>query len=340
MLKLRAQWLAAIRQFFDDRGYFEVDTPVLSRDRAIDANLLPFVTRWNPAGEPLSLREPASSGDDLFLQTSPEFAMKRLLAAGADAIYQLGHVFRNGEVGQWHNPEFTMLEWYRVGDTHLDQLEVVEKLVSSLLLLPEVLEHRRHVAPAEGGTRSTGRFTRTTYQAAFERHVGVNVLKEPTSELSRIAADRGIVAPPGLRADDRDGWLNLLLALLVEDKLGRDQPEFLYDYPATQAALARVRSDDPPVAERFELYLDGVEICNGYHELTDVDELRRRIENESATRVATDRGPLPHDSLLLSAMEAGLPPCAGVALGVDRLLQVAVKARSISEVVPFPFGRA
>ncbi|MBI5759182.1 MAG: EF-P lysine aminoacylase GenX, partial [Planctomycetales bacterium] len=219
-LRLRAKWLAAIRHFFDERGFWEVDTPLLSRDRAIDANLSPFVTRWHAAGESPAASECGPPRDTFFLQTSPEFAMKRLLAAGADAIYQLGHVFRNGEVGQLHNPEFTMLEWYRVGDTHLDQMDFVEKLVTKLLAVPQ--RGGRSPRPlltlaalaTDSEAKTTG-FVRTTYQAVFERHVGVNVLKLPTSELSRVAAEHGVVAPPGLSPDDRDGWLNLLLALLV-----------------------------------------------------------------------------------------------------------------------------
>jgi lysyl-tRNA synthetase class 2 len=344
-LRLRAKWLAAIRKFFDERGFWEVDTPLLSRDRAIDANLSPFVTQWHAVGESPAVSECGSSRDTFFLQTSPEFAMKRLLAAGADAIYQLGHVFRNGEVGQLHNPEFTMLEWYRVGDTHLDQMNFVEELVTTLLALPQRgglnLCSLLTLAASTTDTEETcARFARTTYQAAFERQVGVNVLKVPTSDLSRVAADHGIVAPPGLSRDDRDGWLNLLLALLVEDKLGRDRPEFVYDYPATQAALARIRPDDPPVAERFELYINGIEICNGYRELTDANELRQRIRDESKSRTRDGHPPLPDDNLLLAAMDSGLPACAGVALGVDRLFQIALGAASVAEVIAFPFDRA
>lgn len=338
-LRLRAKWLAAIRHFFDERGFWEVDTPLLSRDRAIDANLSPFVTQWHATAEPTAASDCKDSRDTFYLQTSPEFAMKRLLAAGADAIYQLSHVFRNGEVGQLHNPEFTMLEWYRVGDSHLDQMDFVEELVASLLL-PELLGARLQTEPTEAGIPTTGPFARTTYKAAFVRHVGVDVLKLTTSELRGVAADHGIVPPPGLTLQDRDGWLNLLLALLVEDKLGRDRPEFVYDYPATQAALSRIRLEDPPVAERFELYIDGIEICNGYHELTDAAELRQRIHDESTSRLENGVSTLPDESLLLAAMDAGLPRCAGVALGVDRLFQIALGATSVGEVIPFPFDRA
>jgi lysyl-tRNA synthetase class 2 len=238
-----------------------------------------------------------------------------------------------------------MLEWYRVGDTHLDQMDFVEELVTTLLALPQRggRNLRSLLTLAVSTTETEGRrarFARTTYQAAFERQVGVNVLKVPTSDLSRVAADHGIVAPPGLFRDDRDGWLNLLLALLVEDKLGRDCPEFVYDYPATQAALARIRPDDPPVAERFELYINGIEICNGYHELTDATELRQRIRDESESRTLDGHPPLPDDNLLLAAMDSGLPVCAGVALGVDRLFQIALGATSVAEVIAFPFDRA
>ena len=244
-LRFRARILAAVRGFFDGRGYFEVDTPLLSHDQVIDANLEPFVIVAGHAGR------------DLFLQTSPEFAMKRLLVAGATAIYQLDKVFRRGERGQRHNPEFTMVEWYGVGTDHHHQMTVTEDLVREVLSLSPV--RRLTEAP----------FKRTTYAAAFERLVGIDVFATETTQLWEVAHQKGVAIPESQEEADRDGWLNLLLAELIEPHLGKDQPEFLIDYPASQAALARVRPGPPAVAERFELYLDGIELCNGYHELAD-----------------------------------------------------------------------
>jgi len=313
-LQLRARLLAAVRHFFDSRGYFEVDTPLLSHDRVVDPHLEPFVV--------------AAGNAPLFLQTSPEFAMKRLLVAGARAIYQVGHVFRAGESGRLHNPEFTMIEWYRVGDTHLDQMQVTEELVVDVL------------RAARGPSIPQTPFVRTTYRVAFQQSAGCDPFTARTRELAEIARARGLAIPGSLAASDRDGWLNLLLAEMVEPQLGIERPEFLYDYPASQAAIAQIRPGDPPVAERFELYVRGIELCNGYHELTDPIELRRRMDVESQRRIAEGLGPLPGSSRLLAAMESGLPPCSGNALGFDRLLMVATGAGSIAEVIPFDFDRA
>ena len=319
MLELRAKLLSTMRRFFDERGYFEVDTPLLSHDRVVDPHLEPFVVEGAAA--------------PLYLQTSPEFGMKRLLAAGARAIYQIGHVFRAHELGRLHNPEFTMVEWYHTGDTHVEQMQVVEDLVVEVFRDAE--RARPNIAPVPQTP-----FLRTTYREAFERHTGSDVFVLTTSQLVELARARGVSMPESFNLTDRDGCLNLLLAELVEPHLGRERPEFLCDYPASQAAIARIRLDTVPVAERFELYLAGIELCNGYHELTDPAELRRRMEVESRRRESEGLSPLPVSSRLLSAMEAGLPPCAGVALGFDRLLMLAAGAKSIAEVVPFAFDRA
>jgi lysyl-tRNA synthetase class 2 len=321
VLELRAHLLAAVRRFFDARGYFEVDTPLLSHDRVVDPHLEPFVCTGSPG--------------PLYLQTSPEFAMKRLLTAGARAIYQLGHVFRAGELGRRHNPEFTMIEWYRTGDSHREQMQVVEDLVVEVLRTAEKKqEHSAFRHPCRTP------FRRRTYREAFQQHVGRDVMLMPPAQLAALARERGLTIPESLDASDCDGWLNLLLAELVEPHLGKERPEFIHDYPASQAALAIIRPDDPPVAERFELYLDGIELCNGYHELTDPGELRRRIDAESQRRVAAGLSPLPVSNRLLAAMEAGLPPCSGVALGFDRLVMLAAGKSSVAEVIPFGFDRA
>jgi lysyl-tRNA synthetase class 2 len=328
MLRLRARLLRTMRAFFDGCGYFEVDTPLLAHDRAIDRHLTPFVVE--------------DRGGPLYLQTSPEFAMKRLLAAGAGAIYQVGHVFRADELGTRHNPEFTMIEWYRAGDTHVEQMQVVEDLVGAVFRA--AIESRGNVSgippDADANRLPTVPFRRTSYRDAFVRHAGCDAMLLRPEELAALARSRDVAIPDSLEASDRDGWLNLLLAELVEPNLGIDRPAFVFDYPASQAALARIRHDDPPVAERFELYIRGIELCNGYHELTDPAELRQRIDAESQRRVAGGEAPLSPSSRLLAAMDAGLPACAGVALGFDRLMMLACGATSVTEVLPFPFDRA
>lgn len=341
----RALLIRAIRRHFDDAGYFEVETPLLSADIVVDAWLEPFVTAFLPSAEAW-----ANPTHWRYLQTSPEFAMKRLLAAGATTIYQLGKVFRNGEVGQRHNPEFTMLEWYRVGDDHLAQMQFTEEIVRVVVRAvgeldethtpDEWIVRRRDLASRVDRAES---FERLTYDDAFLRFVGMRVLDAETSALHRLAESRSLVPPPGLEPNDRDGWLNWLLAELVEPHLGRDLPTFLYHYPASQAALAKTtasRPGEPAVAERFELYIDGVELCNGYHELTDAAVLRQRIQEQSAIRAAAGLRPLPSDSRLLAAMDAGLPSSSGNALGVDRLVMLAIGATQLSDVIAFPFDRA
>ncbi|MSR60542.1 MAG: EF-P lysine aminoacylase GenX [Planctomycetaceae bacterium] len=333
VLRLRARLMGVVRRFFDDRGYWEVDTPLVSHERVIDANIEPFVAVAESAA---AVGTQPSAGPVLYLQTSPEFAMKRLLAAGTGSIYQLGHVFRHGERGRLHGPEFSMLEWYGVGDTHLAQMQVVEDLVIAVFQ-SVAAEGRRGTASTRPVSLPPTPFLRTTYRAAFVQHAGADLAVISASQLAQWCVDGGFIAPPGLAADDRDGWLNWLLAELVEPKLGIERPEFLMDYPASQASLARVRPEVPPVAERFELYFGGIELCNGYHELPDADELRRRIGVESKQRRREGLAPLPEPKHLLAATQAGLPDCSGVALGFDRLLMIAMGAGSIGEVTPFGF---
>ncbi len=312
-LRRRAELLMAIRTVFHTAGYLEVETPILSHDTVVDAHLDPFVTH-------------AAIGADqqpIFLQTSPEFGMKRLLAAGATAVFQIGKVFRQGESGRLHNPEFTMIEWYRVGDDHHRQMDFTAELLKQIC--PRLMGHSE--------------IERLTYDEAFERYAGQRVLNCEPHELRAMATRHGL-QPPSSFENDRDEWLNYLLAELVEPHLGHDSPCFLYDYPASQAALARVRSDSPPVAERFELYIRGTEICNGYHELTDPAELRQRMDRENQIRVANQKTALPTSNRLLDAMEFGLPACSGVALGFDRLFLLAENREDIAEIIAFPFDRA
>jgi len=296
----------------------EVETPLLCAAGAVDEHLDPIPAAWHPGGDPA--RE-----ERLWLVTSPEHSMKRLLAAGSGPIYQITRAFRDGERGRLHNPEFTIIEWYRPGIDHLALMDDVEALARALL----------------GGLLDTGSdprpFRRTTYRDAFRGAVGLDPFLAATEDLARAARDRGsgIDAAAG-----RDALLNILLAAAVEPRLGQDAPEFLIDYPPSQAALARVREGDPPVAERFELYIRGLELANGYHELLDAGEQERRFREANARRREAGKVELPLDGRLLRALEAGLPACAGVAMGFDRMVMLATGARSIDEVLAFPIERA
>ncbi len=314
-LRRRSELLGVLRQFFAAHEFLEVDTPVLSADIVVDRHLDPLaVTFFDDPRSP-------QKGRTMWLQTSPEFAMKRLLAAGATAIYQVAHAFRGGESGRWHNPEFSLVEWYRVGDTMGQGIDFLSELSEQLL--------------------ARGKAELTSYAAAFQQHLGIDPHRATAEELASVAAEHNVPRPHSLRLDDRDEWLNLLLAECVEPHLGRERPTIVYHYPASQAALARVTTaDSSAVAERFELYVDGLELANGYHELLDADELQRRSTQANRDRVADGRYPLPEDSRLLAAMRHGLPPCTGVALGLDRIVMLSLGVRSLAEVIPFPIDRA
>ena len=307
-LRLRADLLRKTREFFHRHGLFEVETPLLSADTVVDRHLDPFQVTVE------------SSGRKLWLQTSPEFCMKRLLADGAQAIYQITRAFRQDELGPLHNPEFTIVEWYRVGDGPDEAMRLLAELCQTLL--------------------DRGPVGRISYAEAFERHVGLNPHTADTQMLVRAVEQHAIQRPPSLSLDDRDGWLDLLLVELVEPHLGQTAPVIVYDYPASQAALARIRPDEPPVAERFELYVAGIELANGYHELVDPAELERRNAESNQKRLADGKPPLPEQSRLLAAMQSGLPSAAGVALGFDRLVMLAAGASRLDAVIAFPQDRA
>ncbi|MDA1053810.1 MAG: EF-P lysine aminoacylase EpmA [Planctomycetota bacterium] len=313
-LRLRAGLLHRLRGFFARHDFLEVETPLLSADTVIDRHLDPLsVTLFDDPRSP-------AAGRSMWLQTSPEFAMKRLLAAGADRIYQVTRAFRGAECGQHHNPEFTIVEWYRVGDSMATGMALLGELAGELL-------------DADG-------VSLVSYGEAIQRHAGVEPHSATVKELAAAAKSHGVAIPADMPSDDRDQWLNLLLAALVEPKLGIERPEILYDYPASQAALAQVRNDTPPVAERFELYANGIELANGYHELLDASVLRERNRQVNSQRQAEGKYALPEESRLLAAMEHGLPNCVGVALGFDRLVMIAAGASSLGEVMAFPIDRA
>ena len=319
-LRLRARLLAAIRDFFAARGVLEVDTPVLSRAASTDLQLHSFTTHYTGPEAP--------DGAPLFLHTSPEFPMKRLLAAGSGPIYQIGKVFRNDECGRWHNPEFTLLEWYRTDFDHHALMDEVEALVTSLL---------------DSGLKATAS-ERVSYRALFLRHAGIDPHSASAADLRECARAHGVGDVPGLTLDEHDAWLDLLLTHIVTPRMEPQRLYFVYDYPASQAALARIRPPSPghsyALAERFELFINGIELANGFHELGDSAEQRHRFERDNARRQAQGLPPMPLDEYLLAALAHGLPPCAGVALGIDRLLMIATAANNISEVIAFPFERA
>lgn len=338
-LQLRSRLVASLREFFHANGYWECETPILSREVIIDANLEPFVTH-------------DITGDRYYLQTSPEAGMKRLLSAGATSIFQITRAMRRGESGKHHNPEFTMVEWYRAGDNYHDQMSFVEQLVRAFYEQARRLRQDDRVVECRPGL-PTQAFERLTYDEAFERFAGTRVLHLDASELRCLAVENGVEIPDGLDDKDRDGWLNLLLAELVEPHLGRDSPQFIYNYPASQAALAKVSqqpsniplSDEIPgslqeVAERFELYDRSIELCNGYHELTDPAEFSRRSQTERDKSEFAQHDTLPGAPLLEAAMYAGIPSCAGVALGLDRLVMMALGKTEICDVIAFPGDRA
>ncbi|MEX0900607.1 MAG: EF-P lysine aminoacylase EpmA [Gammaproteobacteria bacterium] len=301
-LEVRAELMRRTRAFFDARGLLEVETPMLSAAAPTDPNI------------------PSVAAGDRWLQTSPEFPMKRLLAAGVGDCWQLCRVFRAGEAGRLHNPEFTLLEWYRVGWDDAALMDEVETLVN------EVLAGFRALEPGE----------RVTYAQAFHRATGVAHVAADAERCAAIARDCNLAAPPDLTLAQ---WHDLILGAVAMPKLGCDGLCFITDFPAEQAALARLRGM-PPVAARFELVVDGMEIANGYHELCDPVEQARRFHADNAARATAGLPTLPQDARLLAALEHGLPDCAGVALGFDRLVMLALGADHIQDAIAFPADRA
>jgi lysyl-tRNA synthetase class 2 len=311
-LRLRARLNALIRQFFAARAVLEVETPILSAAGNTDPNIESFSVRFSGHVD--------AGARERWLRTSSEFPQKRLLAAGVGDCYELGRVFRNGEAGRRHNPEFTMLEWYRVGWDHLRLAEEVVELVRAALALVD-----RTVSLAA-----------MTYRELFTSGIGIDPFVASVSELQAALAD--------VRVDGegliRDDWLDLLLTHRIQPALPRNRITIVHDYPATQCALAKIRAGDPPVAERFELYLGTQELANGYHELTDAVEQRRRFERDNRRRRERDLVEIPLDERLLSALTQGLPDCAGVAMGVERLLMAMLATDDIRDVLAFGFGEA
>jgi lysyl-tRNA synthetase class 2 len=310
VLAARAVLLARTREFFAARGVLEVDTPLVVNAPVSDPHIHSARVRLAPAGD----------GAPRFLHSSPEYAMKRLLAAGSGDIYQICHVVRGEESGRWHNPEFTLIEWYRIGCSMAALMEEVEALVRVLL--------------AEAGASRASE--RISYRDAFVRELGVDPFVASATALAQAAQPLGFAGGGA----DRDEWLELLMASRVGPRLGTQALTFVHGYPASQAALARLDPREPRAAQRFELYCDGVELANGFHELAAAAEQRSRFERDNAQRRQLGLPVAALDERLLAALACGLPDCVGVALGFDRVLMLATGASHIAEVLAFPSARA
>jgi len=308
--------LSRIRHFFEERCVLEVETPSLCHTVGTDPHLSFFSTGLNEPG--------GHAGGTLYLQTSPEFAMKRLLAAGSGPIYQICKAFRNEESGRFHNPEFTILEWYRPG-FGLDRLmDEIEALLRALLT----------------GTPHAGNGERSSYREAFSDHAGIDPLAASIEDFADCAHTRGLGDARSLCKESASDWLDFLFSHLVQPELGFSGPCFLFGFPACQASLARIRPGLPPVAERVEVFLRGIELANGFHELTDPCEQEQRFEQEQQAR-ARNGQPVPaKDSRFIAALRAGLSDCSGVAVGLDRLLMLISGADHIDNVLAFPVARA
>lgn len=304
-LQQRAKITAQIRAFFASRDVLEVETPLLAQYSVTD-----------PYMDAFELNDADAS---MYLQTSPEYAMKRLLAAGSGSIFQICKAFRQGEQGSRHNPEFTILEWYRLDFDHWQLMDEVAQLIATVL-------------PTEPPVK-------LSYRDVFLQYLGVDPHSIALSELQPLANSHLDIQ---MDSNNRDDWLNLLMAQCIEPKLGFDHPVFIYDYPASQSALAKLATNEQgqPVAQRFELYINGVELANGYHELTSAHEQSLRFQKDRELRREMNRPDILEDTFLSSAMGAGLPACAGVALGLDRLIMLALGVSSIDDVIAFPIARA
>jgi lysyl-tRNA synthetase class 2 len=298
-IHLRAKTLAKIRDFFAARNVVEVETPLLSHSTNPAPHLNSFCL------------------DDLYLQTSPEFAMKRLLVAGSGDIYQICKAFRKNEIGRLHNLEFTILEWYRIGFDHHALMDEVNEFLKI--------------------TINTAESKRFTYEEIFIEFLKLSPHKSNIDQLKKIAQNNNLSV--SVLPDDYDMWLQLLFTHLIEPKLGQESPVFVYDFPASQAMLAKVRSERPQIASRFEVYFKGLELANGFHELSDATEQRTRFLRDLAKRQELNLPPIPLDENFLLALP-NLPDCSGVALGVDRLLLLAANVSSLNEILCYPFAAA
>lgn len=308
ILQQRAAIISDIRAFFAERHILEVETPLLCQASVTDVYIdsLAFIDK--------------TKSEIRYLQTSPEYAMKRLLAAGSGPIYQLCKAFRQEENGRQHNTEFSILEWYRLRFDHHALINEVDALLQRIL----------QQGPAD----------RVSYSELFLRYLQLNPHTATLPELKQCAQAQNIHVTNMSQDDNRDNWLMLLCSHCIEPVIGMDRPIFIYDFPAGQAALAKIRAGDPPVASRFEVYYRGMELANGFHELQDAQEQEVRFRKDLALRAQLGKTPVTLDNRFLAALQHGLPDCAGVALGIDRLIMLATGSETIADVLSFDFSRA
>ena len=309
VVQKRARMLQSIRAFFVKRDVMEVDTPSISIAAVTDLHIESFVT--------------SMQHQNYYLQTSPEYPMKRLLASGYPSIYQICKVYRCEEQGGFHNPEFTMLEWYRLG---FDYKQLMDEVSTLLDLLSK---------ESDLSTQSD----KIRYQQAFMRSVDIDPLSASVEDCRQCCVQQQIEVPQGMADDNIDEWLDWILTQAVAPAFNQTGFTILYDYPASQCALATI-SEDGSVAERFEVFYGELELANGFNELTDADEQRQRFETDNKKRQLAGLNVMPIDECFLQALEAGFPKCAGVAIGLDRLLMVLTGKAEISDVLAFPFDRA
>ncbi len=301
-IKTRARMLQSMRAFFAERNVLEVETPVIADIAVTDPQIESFSTQYNK--------------QTCYLQTSPEYFMKRLLAAGSGDIYQIAKVFRDDENGRHHNPEFSLLEWYRCGFDHHQLMDEMQDLIT--LLMP----------------KNKNIFQRISYQQAFIKQLEIDPFESDVNALKECAEKFQIETPQGMD-DDKDMWLDWLMLVKVAPSFDKQAFTFLYDYPASQASLARLDKDDLRKANRFELFYGELELANGFYELTDATEQAQRFENDNLIRQQRQQKIMPIDYKLLAALNAGLPDCSGVAIGIDRLLMLVSDAGHIKNVMSF-----
>lgn len=307
-LKTRAFMLRQAREFFFERNIMEVDCPILTQYASVDTHIDLICSLHQKEG----MR---------YLHSSPEYGMKRLLSIHPMDIYQLSHVFRDEEAGIKHNPEFMMAEWYRMNFTFDQMIEETNDFIKLFL-----------------GNLPT---TRISYREAFQKYAGIDYLHCSENELLKSLKQHGIAAYPGIIDEGKDALLNLILGTVIEKELGLNEITALYHYPASQSALAKTRLiNEETVAERFEIYYQGIELCNGYHELLDSKEQKKRFVKSNLERISLQKKELPIDEYFIEALEKGLPPCSGVAVGFDRLMMLRSNAKHIEEVLPFAWNKA
>jgi len=311
----RAQILQQIRQFFSERNVVEVETPALSQGTVTDVHLDAFSSRYNFLSD-----NDTTQSAEMYLQTSPEFHMKRLLASGYGCIFQIAKAFRHEEAGRYHNPEFTMLEWYRLGFDHFDLMKEVAELLNVVLDCDEPLQ--------------------ITYQQLFIDQLGFDPLIATREQLLMLITVNDKISDWLVLEQDVDTLLQFVFSEIIENKIGIDAPCFVYNFPKSQASLARICPDDDRVAQRFECYYQGVELVNGFNELTDCDSQLQRFQSDNDKRKQMKLAQRPVDYNFISALSHGLPQCSGVALGIDRLIMLALKTTHIEQVLSFPVENA